>query len=122
MRKGGIMTGAATWEQIMFVLAAIGGVMGAAWILWSRIESARAASRQEIEAVRTATTIQVDALRATFHDFQLNVAERYATHEAILNFDKRVMQAVGDVKTDFNRRFDDMQHMVQTVINSGRPG
>lgn len=116
------MTGAATWEQIMFVLAAIGAVMGAAWFLWSRIESARAASRAEIEALRTATMLQVDALRMAHHDFQLNVAERYATHEAILNFDKRVMQAVGDVKTDFNRRFDDMQHMVQTVINSGRPG
>lgn len=120
------MTGAATWEQIIWLvgtlIAGFGLVVTIAWFLWSRIESARNASRTEIEAVRTAVALQLDALRIAHHDFQLNVAERYATREAILNFDKRVMQAVGDVKTDFNRRFDDMQHMVQTVINSGRSG
>ena len=125
------MTGAATWEQIMFVLAAIGGVMGAAWFLWSRIEGARDASRREIEAARTAFRAEVEAVRSAtgkeidalwkeYNNYRLTVAERYATSIAVSEFDKRVMQAIGSVKTDINTRFDDMQRMFEAVMDGQR--
>lgn len=109
------MTGIATWEQIVFVIAALVTgltlVLTIAWFLWSRIQDVRNVARAEM-----------DALRREFYDYRLNVSERYATHQAVLDFDKRVTQAVASVKDDIDRRFDDFQRMFETAMGGRRQG
>ncbi|WP_448953088.1 hypothetical protein [Labrys neptuniae] len=109
------MTGAIQWGDLSPVIAAIAGLAGALWFLWSKIDGIRAiadrkveASREQtltrVEAVRADLTGRVEGLRDEIVTVRLEMAREYASMAAVTAVEERLtdtLEKLGD-------KFDDL--------------
>jgi hypothetical protein len=88
------MTGAITWEQVLFFLGLLGTVAGVWWRIEGRVDRAKA------EAIEKATLAAKEAadVRADLATLRLHVAEFYVSKQGLRETKDEIMDAIHGVK------------------------
>lgn len=107
------MTGAVTWEQIVFFFGLLGSLFTVLAFVWHRIESARAATRKEIADERNERQAAIDKLRSELAAHQVAAASNYASREMIDQVEERIGSAIGNLRSEIQSLRSDVMKMAQ---------
>ena len=104
------MTGAITWEQLVFFITLLGVVAGVWWRIEGRVDRAKA------EAVLKATEAATEAasVRADLAAHRLHVAEHYITKAGMRETRDEIMDAIQGVKQAVDHMTVRVDRIVET--------
>lgn len=77
------MTGAVTWEVLIFILSLVGGAIGVSTWLIKQIASVRNAATKRISEFEEKATLELSRLHDDIAAHKLYAANHYATREGV---------------------------------------
>jgi len=111
------MTGAITWEQILFFVGLLGTVAGVWWRIEGKVDKAKS------EAVLKATEAAAEAasVRADLAAHRLHVAEHYITKAGMRETTEQIMDAIHGVKQAVDHMTVRVDRIVENQAAKPRP-
>ncbi len=99
------MTGAITFEFVIFIIVVGSALGGAWWFLYSAILTAKREAQRDIQQIRK-----------DHADYKLLVAERYASQEHLKEVETRLVSAIDKLATQLDTMPDRLSRIIQQAI------
>lgn len=108
------MEGNITWEALW----AVAGIVGAAFVIWWRIEMRVERAKKDAHFKVDAVAARADLTAAQLAEYKTHVAEQYATKAGVTEQMITLTKAVNDVGERLDKRLDAMTERLDRVIEA----